>query len=452
MTEFPEELSTCPASLYPAVLGILHAQVGCDFSLYKQSTILRRLQRRKDHYPERDWNSYIELLESNSDEQQALFLSLLIGVTSFFRDPESFDALGRELRTWMSAANAPVTLRVWVPACSTGEEVYSLSILLREAKQTSAWSGEIQIFASDIDTRAIETARRGWYAEAALQGVSSQRRLDWFESENGGWRVKKSLREGVVFAPQNLLADPPYPHIDLLSCRNLLIYLNGAVQKSLTTTFAYALEPGGILFLGNSESISSKTPWFEVVDKRARLYRRTFALRPQTTPVQLAMPLKREVVTARPSLTEPTLTLQNLIFEQIADQHFPPCALVDTQGDIQFLWGDTSEIFHRRRGKPSHQIVENMIDPLRIPVANALAEALLHQRRQESTLIRWDREAGRACKITVYPIEVPFLSGVHFLFVFDKHTLVPEATSPGNSENQERLQELEQELAATRLS
>ncbi len=450
MTDFPEPLTTCPASLYPAVLGILHAQMGCDFSLYKQSTILRRLQRRKDQFPERDWDSYVEFLEADSEEQQNLFFSLLIGVTEFFRDPESFDALGRELRSWLSSSQAPRVLRVWVPACSTGEEVYSLSILLREAKLTTAWSGDIQIFASDLDTRAIEIARRGWYSEAALQGVSAQRLSDWFEQDKEGWRVKKTLREGVVFAPQNLLADPPYPHIDLLSCRNFLIYLNGAVQKALTMTFAYALESGGFLFLGNSESISTRTVWFEVVDKRARIYRRTSAFRPQISPVQLAMPLKRDVVLTRP-VPEPSQDLKNLVFEQVTDKHFPPCALVDTQGDIQFLWGDTAEIFHRRSGKPSHQIVENMIDPLRIPVANALAEAVRQKRRQETGLLRWDREAGRACQITVYPIEANFLSGQHYLFVFEKQQILPDSEVSTTTESQQRLEELEQELVATRL-
>ena len=223
-----------------------------------------------------DLKQYLRFVQANPTELDALFHELLIGVTSFFRDPQAFDALlHKGLRALVEGKPEGSTLRVWVAGCSTGEEAYSLAMLLMECLTQRKLPLAVQIFASDLDDRAIQTARAGLYPVGIAGDLTSDRLRRFFAKEDSSYRVKKEIRDLVVFAKHNLLTDAPFTKLDLLSCRNLLIYLDAKAQHKLVPLFHYALKPNGILFLGSSESIGGLEASFAAVDQKAKLFKRT---------------------------------------------------------------------------------------------------------------------------------------------------------------------------------
>ena len=236
---------------------MLRSAVGVDFRLYKQATVRRRIARRMALQKIGSLSKYAQILKQNPDEAQALADDIFIHVTRFFRDPECFRALQKrvlaKLRAKRSAGDA---IRIWVPGCSTGEEVYSIAMLLLEQLGEQANRTKIQIFGTDIQERAVEHARAGIYTEAGVSGVSPARLKRFFVQADHGYQIQKSIRDLCVFARHDLAKDPPFSRLDLISCRNVLIYMGPPLQKRVFSIFQYALKPGGLLFLGNSESIS----------------------------------------------------------------------------------------------------------------------------------------------------------------------------------------------------
>ncbi len=252
---------------------LLRAEVGHDFSQYKRSTVMRRIQRRMLVRQTETVPDYIKYLRQNPQEHQQLFREMLISVTEFFRDPLAFAALQeRVIPALLAERGAPDVLRVWVPGCATGEEAYSIAMLLRET-MGSQGGPKVQIFATDIDDRGIEAARAGRF-RAPLLGVSPERQQRWFSKEGDDYVVVKSLREMCVFSPHSVIKDPPFSRLDLVSCRNLLIYLNADLQERLLQTFHYALKPCAFLLLGPSETLSRSAGLFTELDKKQRLYMR----------------------------------------------------------------------------------------------------------------------------------------------------------------------------------
>jgi two-component system CheB/CheR fusion protein len=256
------------------VLVILRNRTGSDFTAYKKSTIGRRIERRMTVHGISNLGDYARFLEQAPFEVDALFKELLISVTAFFRDPSAFESLEHELvrLTEMKGDDSP--LRAWVPACSTGEEAYSLAILIKEVMQRTGRDFKVQIFATDLDPHAIELARGGHYSEGIAADVSPERLQRFFTKDDSGYRVNKDVREMLVFAVQNAIKDPPFTKLDLVSCRNLLIYLEQELQRRLLILFGYALLPGGVLMLGTSESVSGFDDRFAVLDKRWKLFQR----------------------------------------------------------------------------------------------------------------------------------------------------------------------------------
>ena len=223
----------------------------------------------------RDVAQYTRYLQQNPQEVEMLFKELLIGVTSFFRDPEAFELLRNRFITEILAnKSADSVVRLWVPGCSTGEEVYSLAIVLREAMDEAQANPKVQIFGTDIDTEAIDAARNGRYPANLTVGLSPERLKRFFVREGNTVRVKKEIREMALFAIQNVIKDPPFTRLDLICCRNLLIYLDGDLQKRLVPLFHYVLNPGGLLLLGSSETIGRHGDLFSLVDKKWKLFRR----------------------------------------------------------------------------------------------------------------------------------------------------------------------------------
>ena len=266
------------------VVILLRAQMGHDFSLYKKNTVYRRIERRMGIHQIDKITDYIRYLRENPKELELLFKELLIGVTSFFRDPAAWEQLKNEVIPALVAGRAASqTLRAWVPGCSTGEEAYSLAIVFKEAmdRLKPAKNASLQVFATDLDRDAVDKAREGVFPANIAADVSPERLGHFFVQIERGYQVAKPIREMVIFAPQNVIMDPPFTKLDILSCRNLLIYLTPELQKKLLPIFHYSLNPGGCLFLGNAETIGGNhDDLFTPLPGKSRLYRRSeFALR-----------------------------------------------------------------------------------------------------------------------------------------------------------------------------
>jgi two-component system CheB/CheR fusion protein len=251
------------------ICALLRRKTGHDFSRYKTTTLVRRIQRRMQVHQLASVPAYIERLRQDPPEAELLFRDLLIGVTHFFRDPQAFAALEREvIPRLLDHAGAEGEIRIWAPGCATGEEAYSVAILFREAMQRREARARVQIFAGDIDDEALEFARLAQYPEGIAEHVTPERLERFFVKQNHSYQVAKDVRDLCIFSTHNLIRDPPFSRIDLVVCRNLLIYLEGDLQRHVTNVFHYALRTGGYLFLGPSESVVGPSGLFHVVDKK----------------------------------------------------------------------------------------------------------------------------------------------------------------------------------------
>ncbi|MBF0461349.1 MAG: PAS domain-containing protein [Magnetococcales bacterium] len=266
------------------ILAMVRTLTGHDFAQYKKSTIGRRIERRMTQHAMEDWEIYAHYLQEHPTEVQALFKELLINVTRFFRDAEAFVVLKKSILPALLAGKpAGYTVRVWVMGCATGEEVYSIAMVLHEFLDETPQTARLQIFGTDIDTEAIATARAGIYPANIRQDLSAERLNRFFVKEEAGYRIKKTIRENVVFSIQNAIKDPPFTRLDLVCCRNLMIYLEPPLQNRILSTVHYALRPGGVLFLSTSESIGNHHDLFTPLDRKWKFYQ-TIHASPHTLP------------------------------------------------------------------------------------------------------------------------------------------------------------------------
>ncbi len=327
---------------------LLRAQTGHDFSLYKPSTIHRRIERRMAVHQIDSLDGYTQYLQQTPAEVEALFRDLLIGVTNFFRDPEAFRALEQEVVPKLFAGKAPgAIVRVWSAGCSTGEEAYSLAILLQEHMETLKQSYTVQVFATDIDSQAIATARAGLYPSSIAADVSPERLARFFkaEPESGGYRIHKGIRDMLIFSEQDVIKDPPFSKLDLLSCRNLLIYMGEGLQKKLIPLFHYALRPDGFLFLGTSETVGDFGDLFGVLDRKLKLYQRKEDVHgtQRTALSRFPQPMRAMETEPRPPTGKTPVKppLRELTEQALLQQTAKAGALVNGQGDILYLHGRT---------------------------------------------------------------------------------------------------------------
>ena len=270
----PFEEPSVPAEPMRKVFLLLRNHTGHDFSAYKTNTVCRCVRRRMSVQQIQGPHQYVRFLQENPHEIDVLFKELLVSVTSFFRDPEAWRALATPLERLVQSKAEGETIRVWVPGCASGEEVYSLAMLLRESMQKLNRDLSVQVIGTDLNIKAIEVARFGEYPSGIAGDVDDQRLKKFFVHADDHYRIRKEIREMSIFAPQNVIRDPPFTKQDIICCRNLLIYLNSDLQKKLIPIFHYALQPEGLLFLGPSETIGTVTKLFEVIDKRAKIFRR----------------------------------------------------------------------------------------------------------------------------------------------------------------------------------
>jgi two-component system CheB/CheR fusion protein len=441
------------AQALQSVLMLLLRRTGHDFRSYKRATVLRRLERRMQVHGLPDLLAYRNFIQAQGDEAQALLEDLLIGVTNFFRDPGAFDVLQNEVvpQLFHQAAGSPGGLRVWVPGCATGEEAYSVAMLLCEQAAQTMQPPKIHVFATDIDEAALGTARMGAYPVGIEADVSQARLNRFFERDTSRYRVRKEVREKVMFALHNILRDPPFSRLDLISCRNLLIYLDRDVHAQVLEMFHFALRPAGYLCLGSSESADTASQLFSVVDKKNRIYRANAVAR---TPRHLpALPLG----TVRPSATAPspevrmekrTITYTDL-HARLAEQHAPPSVLIDGDGNIVHLSAQVGRFLRHAGGAPSHQLVSVVIPDLRAELRTAIFHAVRSGKSVEARRVHVDDD-GRSRYVTmiVRPVQEADTTGPLYLALFDEvdDSMAPEALAPGNGGRDPVVLQLEDEV------
>ena len=380
-----EGSSSEPENALKKTLILLRAHTGHDFSQYKPSTVRRRIERRLAVNQIETVDGYVKYLQQAPSELDSLFRDLLIGVTSFFRDPEAFQVLEELVVPQVSAARpSDATIRVWVPGCSTGEEAYSIAILFAERQEVLKQGQRVQVFATDIDGQAIALARIGLYPASIAPDVPSERLARFFAAEPGGaaYRIQKRIRDMLVFSEQDLIKDPPFSKLDLISCRNLLIYMSGSLQKKVIPLFQYALNPGGFLFLGTSETVGDSGELFATVDRKAKLYRRKEdSNRSQLPALRRAAPEIPATETVGRRRTGPAQAVAASPLRQLTErallQHVAAAAvLVRDRGDILYLHGRTGLYLEPAPGEAGvNNILKMAREGLKRDLAGALREA-----------------------------------------------------------------------------
>jgi two-component system CheB/CheR fusion protein len=374
-------------SAFEKAIILLRSRTGHDFSLYKHSTLVRRIERRMGIHQIAKMDVYSRYLRENPQELELLFKELLIGVTNFFRDPEVWELLREVTIPALLANHAPGgTLRAWVAGCSTGEEAYSLAMAFREAVEKSKNRGRVvlQIFATDLDPDAIAKARQGTFPANISADVSEARLKRFFVKEDKGYRVRKEIREMVVFAPQNLIMDPPFTKLDIVSCRNLLIYLTHEVQKKLMPLFHYSLNAGGVLLLGGAETVGGSTDLFEPLSAKARLFKRKeTSLRPERVEFPASFNGTRIKGSEGRPVAPPPASLQVLADQLVLHRHAPPAVLANDRGDIFYISGRTGKYLEPAAGKANWNLFVMARDGLR----QELPDAFLRTMRQEESIV-----------------------------------------------------------------
>lgn len=399
MGEALEGLASTPAALrrvlpedndsnaYGRISSSVRRATGFDLSHYKPSTINRRIHRRMGLRKAHSLEDYAELVRTDSEEAGLLARDVLISVTSFFRDPDAFQALAESLRSVWETKQADDVFRVWVPGCATGEEAYTIAILLSELSRHQSNTPEYLIFATDLDEDAVTFARTGVFPETSVEGVPDQLRSRYFERQGRTYQVKKFLRQNMVFASQNVVEDPPFSRVDLISCRNLLIYFNREIQKRVLLTFHYAMRAGGLLFLGSSESIELHRDLFSTLNKKGRVFQRKDASTPNYVPV-IPKRFPEEASQEKEGggrqrrgreLSSLSLRFTNLLI----NEYCPPTVVIDNQDNTVHFSGDLHPFLKFPQGPADLRIYDLVADPFRPEL-----RALLHRCRRERTVAK----------------------------------------------------------------
>jgi two-component system CheB/CheR fusion protein len=437
------------------VLILLRTKSGHDFSMYKKNTIYRRIERRMSIHQIDRIAAYVRYLQENPQEVELLFKELLIGVTSFFRDPEAWEQLQREaIPALLAGRPAGGTVRAWSAGCSTGEEAYSLAIAFKDAlaQAKPEVNFKLQIFATDLDRDAIDRARQGLYPANISADVSPERLRCFFIQEENGYRVSKEIREMVTFATQNVIMDPPFTKLDILLCRNLLIYLMPELQKKLLPIFHYSLNQGGVLFLGSAETVSVFTDLFAPLNIKSRLFCRRESVLPAESLVLPASFVPAPAGVHKELLMlKPAANLQSLA-DKLLLQHFsPPAVLVNDKGDILYISGRTGKYLEPAAGKANWNIFAMAREGLRFDLGSAFQKAI---RQKEVITVKGVKVGTNGGKqtvdISVQLIDEPeALRGMVMIVFTDVATPLerkaPPRARPGAAGNA-RVLELEQEL------
>ncbi len=445
------------------VFALLRVQTGNDFSLYKKSSIIRRIERRMGLHQIDLLTHYVRFLRENPNEVELLFKELLIGVTSFFRDAPAWDYLRTDaLPALLASVPTGGILRAWVAGCSTGEEAYSLAIVFKEAVEPlkPVRNLVLQIFATDLDHDAIDRARIGMYPDNIAADVSPERLRRFFVKDDRGYRVSKEIREMVVFAPQNITMDPPFTKLDILSCRNLLIYLSSELQKKLIPLFHYSLNPGGILFLGNAETVGGYTNLFAPLDTKARLYRRIDQPSVGTVVDFPAVPPGPYRATAEREHEGEPPRLGPAGFAALADraivQHLAPVVILCTEsGEILYISTHAGKYLEPPVGRPSTNIFAMAREGLRGELSSAFRKVARADQPVEVRDIKVQTNGDKqTVDVTLRRLNEPReLRGSVMIMIRDVAAAAPSAKASkprAHQPDSRRVHELEDELQRSR--
>jgi two-component system CheB/CheR fusion protein len=435
----------------------LRAQTGHDFSQYKETTLLRRIERRMALHQIAEPDAYLRYTRDNPHEIEALFRDLLIGVTSFFRDAEAFGALERLVLPGLIAGkNADEPLRVWVAGCSTGEEAYSVAMLLHEQLTALKLPVKCQVFATDIDRLAIEQARAGIYPASIAADVSEQRLARYFTHDplRATYRIQKYIRDLLVFSEQDVIKDPPFSRLDLITCRNLLIYLNADLQRKLIPLFHYALAPGGALFLGSSESVGDHSRLFQVVDRKWKLYTRARAELGATRPSlpHFVPPLtenaERRIRNLGDAPVEVAGNLRQVTEKALLAHYAQAGVLVNGRGQILHIVGRTGQFLEPADGDAAMNVLAMAREGLRRELTIALHKAATHNEvvAYPAMRVRANGDFIRA-NVVVRPVDAPNATDLYLIVLEEvpERPLAPES-APDAPEQAGRIADLELEL------
>jgi two-component system CheB/CheR fusion protein len=364
------ELADDPASpAWRQILELLRERTGHDFTEYKPGTMHRRVARRMAIHRVSDVQDYLLVLRGDPEESDALFSELLIGVTRFFRDAAAFDELRVGIRESLREPGRTAPFRVWVPGCATGEEAYSVAMLIADLREADGVDVPVTIFGTDIDQRAVDVARAGRFSPGQLDDLPPAFVEKHFAPAGGALKVRPPIRDMLIFATQSLVADPPFMHLDLISCRNVLIYLNQELQEQLTPLLHYALEPGGLLFLGSSEGIGSHRDLFDPLTPGSRVFKKIEADRPR--PLRLPAPHAAQWQSTRSGSRAPS-TSAAAQFRKTLLADLPPSVIIDGRGQVVFVHGRTGQFLEPATGVAGLGLLAMARRGLRGPLATAL--------------------------------------------------------------------------------
>jgi len=437
------------------IAALLRNRTGHDFSGYKDNTILRRIQRRMQVLQIDDPAAFYERLRGEPQQVDLLFQDLLIGVTSFFRDPHAFDALELTVIPKLFEGRRPDdTVRVWVPGCATGEEAYSIAMLLKEHAPRGAASPKLQIFATDIDERALEVARAGRYPAALATDVTPKRLKEFFSREDGTYRIASELRETCLFSAHNLLRDPPFSKLDLIACRNLLIYMGPELQEKIVPIFHYALRNGGYLFLGSSENVTRHARLFSTIDKPSRIFQKRGGATQRLPEFPLAAAPRHATPHARPR--SPASSLQETAERILLDRYSPAHVVVNAAGELVHSSGGTGKYLELAAGAPDNSIFAMARRGLRMDLRAVLHKAVSSGMPSAQNGISIGTNGGRlTISLAVQPLPTEEGADPFYMLVFKdvggikpEHENEPEHTA--DDVESANVSQLEKELRETK--
>jgi two-component system CheB/CheR fusion protein len=439
------------------ICSVLRARTGHDFRDYKASTIIRRIQRRMQIRCLDDVSQYLDVLRSDGREAPTLLRDLLIGVTHFFRDHQAFEVLEEKvLRRIVAEKKKGEQIRVWVPGCATGEEAYSIAILLHELLATGSDRPPLQIFGTDIDEEALQVARRGLFPDTLAATMPEERLHRFFRPQPGGFQVVDEIRQSCIFSPHSLIKDPPFSKLDLLSCRNLLIYLKIGMQKRLIPIFHYALRPSGFLFLGPSESVSPHAHLFHVVDRKWRiLRRRNDVRRPALDLTWMPEPARADLAErGEPVVRHPVASVESAAERLVLDHHAPSFVVIDEERRVIYASGHAARFLEIPAGVPNLDIFNLARPGLRMALRTALHMARTNTGIAARNHLSTTPGEGTALVRITAEVMAEQDDGVRrYLIAFQDFGTLPADTTAGpknDAVHQTDLEVLESELKATK--
>jgi diguanylate cyclase (GGDEF)-like protein/PAS domain S-box-containing protein len=434
-----------------SILSLIHTQTNHDFRCYKKGTLARRIQRRMNLCQTNSYADYFKRLCEDAVEVKSLLRDLLIGVTAFFRDTDAWRELEEQvLIKLLEQKDSSEPIRVWVPGCCTGEEAYSIAILITEIQHKLNKRFTLQIFASDIDEAALDVARAGIYSESIASDVTQERLQQFFIHEEDHYIICKEIRECIVFTQQNFIGDPPFSKLDLICCRNLLIYLEATIQKRIMSLLHFALNEGGYLFLGPSESISQQDNLFESISKKWRIFRRLGTTQNYSVDFPLIQTDKgRQPRNITSLATEPpTRSMTALAHEILLREYAPAAIIVNRKGEALYYYGPVSRYLKVVEGEPTRNITEMVRSGLNLKLRNALHRSIRETAVIKATCQNHD-ESNALVNITIRPINSATAEGLLLITFEDVKEHLLEAPVFSESISDE-IRQLEIELNSTR--